>query len=135
MSFRTVTVALLLCVAIALPVAASAGECQAVVVFFQSANDVLNIINLENRLQHIGFQYIRNDGVFVIEAQVPLDLLQRYHVTAQEVYSLTFQTPAIANSYVRIIGSDVGPGFFSATVTHGAVVREPFCVSRNGPPS
>jgi hypothetical protein len=55
MCSRIVTVALFLCVAFALPVPVYAGECQAVLVFFDDGRDILDVISLEDTGRTIVF--------------------------------------------------------------------------------
>jgi hypothetical protein len=133
---RTVAVVLLLCVAIALPVAAHAGQCQSVVVFVQSVDDVLDFTNLNPALRTISVVFYRNNGDRLGSHSVSLRARERRHMPARDL--LPFGAD-FNDLYLRISSwvdypVSTARGLFSAAVTHDQVVREPGCVTAPATP-
>ena len=127
MCSRVVTVALVLFVAIVLPVAAHAAECGAVVLFFAGDTDVLDIINLKNVKLTVSVLYFQNNGTFIGDAQTTIDPYARYQGTAPKLYALFAAAPKITDSYVKIRA--LSGGLISTTVTLDHVTREPHCIT------
>jgi hypothetical protein len=131
---RTVTVALLLCAALALPVAADAGQCGGVVVYFQKGTDSLDIVNIQAVEPTLQFQLFKSDGTLLASASVILTSFIRLRMTATDVYALfkLKTSPGFTSSWVAIgvlsFSAATGP-WFSATVTHGDEMRELGCIS------
>ena len=87
---RILTVALMLALAITVPVVASAGECQFTVISFEVNKDVLEVVNLDDTTaRNIQILFYLNDGTFARDAQITpaLGPNARTHVTAKQVYA------------------------------------------------
>jgi hypothetical protein len=133
---RTIIVVLLLCVAIAKPFVSEAGECQAVVVFFESKKDILNIVNLDpepgNRTLFV--LVFRNDGLLVRDFTIPsIGQFARLTTSGEAMFDLARQTGAPIEAFymtVRMGGPSVPPWRpFSATVTQRGMTRELGCIT------
>jgi hypothetical protein len=128
MCSRIVTVALFLSVAFALPVPVYAGECQAVLVFFDDGRDILDVISLEDTGRTIGFRFWTNGGALTRDILVPIGARARYTITAKQLYNLTGSGLNISNSYVKV-GLLPPDSFFSVTVLMDRVTHELHCVT------
>jgi len=119
---------LLACVTLVLPVAAHAGECQAVIAFFDGKKDVLDVVNLTQTTNtFISFAFFNNNGLFAGDTAIAIGPTERLRLSADTVYSGAGFIPPIADSYVRIRLSPVAP--FSASIVHAGITRELACVN------
>lgn len=136
MSSRLVTVAFLLALVVAVPVGASAGECQYVLFAFEGNKDSIEIVNLDSAAHTVTLVFYLNNGTVLGDSALPsLASGARGRVFAKQVYA-TFSPAAAAgyaDTYVRMrlgLGLTFPP--FAAILTSGGETRELGCIS---PPS
>ena len=129
---RFIALGLFLFLAAALPLAASAGECQFVAVAFDAKKDIIEFISFDDNLGHsVAVLFYSNAGFFLRDSVLPSNLpsLGRVRVTATDVYNTWgANPPALADTYVKFrLGNSLTFPPFGVTVTNGGGTREIGC--------